>query len=149
MDRKLAETDRYQRLLLSLYESLMDGMISSEEYREMKKDYALLREEAESQAEALRVEMCHALENTVNGSGWMEQFKKYRNITALDRAIVVSLIDRIYIYRDKHVEIAYNWQDEFRWLADILAQGAADACADAGSPGAAGNNGQDPGKGAV
>lgn len=149
MDRKLAEADRYQRLLLSLYESLMDGMISSEEYWEMKKDYALLREEAESQAEALRVEMCHALENTVNGSGWMEQFKKYRNITALDRAIVVSLIDRIYIYRDKHVEIAYNWQDEFRWLADILAQGAADACADAGSPGAAGNNGQDPGKGAV
>ena len=123
LDRKQAEADRYQRLLLSLYESLMDGMISREEYREMKKNYAALRSEAETQVEAVREEMCHVLENTVHGCGWMEQFKKYRNITALDRVIVVSLIDRIYIYRDKRVEIKYNWQDEFRWLAGILEQG--------------------------
>ena len=123
LDRKQAEADRYQRRLLSLYESLMDGMISREEYREMKKDYAALRAEAEMQAEAVREEMCHVLEDAVQGCGWMGQFKKYRNITALDRVIVVSLIDRIYVSRDKHVEIVYNWQDEFRWLAGILAQG--------------------------
>lgn len=123
LDRKQAEADRYQRRLLSLYESLMDGMISREEYWEMKKDYAALWAEAEMQAEAVREEMCHVLEDAVQGCGWMGQLKKYRNITALDRVIVVSLIDRIYVYRDKHVEIVYNWQDEFRWLAGILAQG--------------------------
>ena len=168
LDRKQAEADRYQRLLLSLYESLMDGMISREEYREMKKNYAALRSEAETQAEAVREEMCHVLENTVHGCGWMEQFKKYRNITALDRVIVVSLIDRIYIYRDKRVEIKYNWQDEFRWLAGILEQGAVSGTgtdtegrgtASAGSAGASGRDmarisgrdaaGQQPGKEAV
>ncbi len=125
LDRKQAEADRYRRLLLSLYESLMDGMISREEYREMKKNYAALQAEAEARADGMREEMCRVLENTVNGCGWMEQFKKYQNITQLDRVIVVSLIDRIYIYRDKRVEIAYNWQDEFQWLAGILAQGVA------------------------
>lgn len=168
LDRKQAEADRYQRLLLSLYESLMDGMISRQEYREMKKNYAALRSEAETQAEAVREEMCHVLENTVHGCGWMEQFKKYRNITALDRVIVVSLIDRIYIYRDKRVEIKYNWQDEFRWLAGILEQGAVSrtgtdtegqGTASAGSAGASGRDmacvsgrdaaGQQPGKEAV
>ncbi len=101
----------------------MDGMISREEYREMKKNYAALQAEAEAQADGMREEMCRVLEITVNGCGWMEQFKKYRNITQLDRVIVVSLIDRIYIYRDKRVEIAYNWQDEFQWLAGVLSAG--------------------------
>ena len=122
LDRKQAEAGRYQRLLLSLYESLMDGMISQEEYREMKKNYAALRAEAEEQAGNMQEEIGRVMEEEVNGCGWMDQFKKYRNITGLDRVIVVTLIDRIFIYRDKHVEIAYNWQDEFRWLAGVLAQ---------------------------
>ena len=138
LDRKQAEAGRYQRLLLSLYESLMDGMISQEEYREMKKSYAALRAEAEEQAGNIQEEMGRVMEETVNGCGWMEQFKKYRNITGLDRVVVVTLIDRIFIYRGKHVEIAYNWQDEFRWLADVLAQGAF-------SGSGTGLNGQTPG----
>lgn len=114
LDRKQAEADRYQRLLLFLYESLMDGMISREEYREMKKNYAELRSEAETQAEAVREEMCHVLENTAHGCGWMEQFKKYRNITALDRVIVVSLIEILWDTLKIQIEQAGEMSGEIK-----------------------------------
>jgi len=122
MESRKREADRYRRLLESLYENMMDGVITREEYRELKKNYTELRSEAEAQAEGLQEEMVRALESSADGNGWMEQFKKYRNITKLDRTAVVSLIDRIFIYRDRRVDIIYNCQDEISLLNETLAQ---------------------------
>lgn len=122
LDKKQEEIDRYQRLLRSLYESLTDGIIDREEYQALKKTYTVNRDEAEGQAETLREEMGRTLELTINNRDWMEQFRKRRNIVALDREIVVSLIERILIYKDRRVEIVYRWQDEFQYQADLLLQ---------------------------
>ena len=46
--------------------------------------------------------------------------KQRAGITALDRTLVVSLIERIMVYRDKRVEIVYRWQNEFRWQVELL-----------------------------
>ena len=54
--------------------------------------------------------------------GWIEQFRKHQNIKALDRTIVVSLIERILIFRDHRVEVVYRWQNEFQWQVDLLLQ---------------------------
>ena len=54
---KEAEIDRCQTLLCSLYESLADGVISRDEYQDLKKTYAKRKAEAEEQAEAIREEM--------------------------------------------------------------------------------------------
>ena len=120
--KKQAEIDRYQTLLRSLYENLTDGIIDREEYRDFKKNYTKRREEVEEQADAIREEMNQEMVNFSEGRGWMEQFRKHRNIEVLDRAIVVSLIERILIFRDRRVEIVYRWHNEFQWQADLLAK---------------------------
>ena len=53
---------------------------------------------------------------------WIEQFIQHRNITSLDRRIVVSLIERVLIFRDRRVEIVYRWYNEFEWQAELVAQ---------------------------
>ena len=58
--------------------------------------------------------------NLSEGRGWMEQFRKHQNINALERSIIVTLIERILIFRDRRVEIVYRWQNEFRWQMDLL-----------------------------
>jgi len=113
LDRKQEEIDRYQTLLRSLYENLADGIIDREEYQDFKKNYTRRRAEAEEQADAIREEMNQEMVDSFEGRGWMEQFRKHRNIDALDRAIVVSLIERVLIFRDHRVEIVYRWQNEF------------------------------------
>lgn len=125
LTRKQEEIERYQTLLRSLYESLTDGIIDRQEYEELKKSYARRRAEAEEQAEALQEQMGRDLEDHLLGRGWMEQFKKHANITELDRRIVVSLIERILVYRDRRIEIVYRFQDEFQRQMELLLQAQA------------------------
>ena len=122
LDKKQEEIDRCQTLLRSLYESLADGVIDREEYQVLKKNYSCRRAEAEEQAEAIQMEMGQELANLTAGRGWMEQFRKHQDIDVLDRTIVVSLIERILIFRDRRVEIVYRWQNEFQWQIDLLVQ---------------------------
>ena len=118
--KKQEEIDRNQALLRSLYESLADGVIDRDEYQDLKKTYSRRRAEAEAQAEAIQEEMSRETANLSEGRGWMEQFRKHQNINALERSIIVTLIERILIFRDRRVEIVYRWQNEFRWQMDLL-----------------------------
>ena len=119
--KKQEEIDRCQKLLRSLYENLADGIIDKNEYQELKSTYQDRRSQAEEQAEFLREEMGRELDNSANNH-WIEQFIKHRNITSLDRRIVVSLIERVLIFRDRRVEIVYRWYNEFEWQAELVAQ---------------------------
>ena len=122
LDTKEAEIDRYQRLLRSLYESLADGLIDQSEYQNLKKSYTNRRAQAEEQANAIREEMEQEINHSDQGLGWIEEFRRYQNIEVLDRSIVVRLIERILIFRDRRVEIVYRWHDEFQWQMDLLRQ---------------------------
>lgn len=120
LDTKEAEIDRYQRLLRSLYESLADGLIDQSEYQNLKKSYTNRRAQAEEQADAIRVEMEQEINRSDQGLGWIEEFRRYQNIEALDRSIVVRLIERVLIFRDRRVDIVYRWQNEFLWQTELL-----------------------------
>ena len=122
LEKKQGEIDRYQILLRSLYESLADGVIDQADYKDLKKTYSRRRAEAEEQAEAIREEMSREKVNLSEGRGWMGQFRKHQNIEALDRNVIVSLIERILIFRDRRIEIVYRWYDEFQWQMDLLKQ---------------------------
>ena len=122
LEQKREEIDRNQALLRSLYESLADGVIDRDEYQDLKKTYSRRRNQAEEQAEAIQEEMSREMGNFSDGRGWMEQFRKHQNIDALDRTIIVSLIERILMFRDRRVEIVYRWHDEFQWQMDLLRQ---------------------------
>ena len=122
LENKQSEIDRCQTLLRSLYESLADGIIDQREYQELKRTYSRQRAEAEEQAEAIQLEMNQELTNLSVGCGWMDQFRKHQNIEELDRTIIVSLIERIMVFRNHRVEIVYRWHNEFQWCLDLLAQ---------------------------
>ena len=122
LENKQSEIDRCQTLLRSLYESLADGIIDQREYQELKRTYSRQRTEAEEQAEAIQAEMNRELTNLNFGCGWMDQFRKHQNIEELDRTIIVSLIERIMVFRNHRVEIVYRWHNEFQWCLDLLAQ---------------------------
>ena len=103
LDKKRLEYERLQKLLMSLYESLADGIIDRDEYARLKQNYAG------------RCAECGGEHRE-----WMAQFRKHLNITELERSIVVALIDRILIYRDNRVEVRFRFADEFAWQTDIL-----------------------------
>ena len=125
LEKKKEEINRCQTLLLSLYESLADGIIDRDEYQRLKKTYSCRRADAEKQAEAIQAEMNHELGDPSQNRDWMEQFRKHQNIVALDRCAVISMIERVLIYRDRRVEVLYRWHDEFQQQMELLLQAQA------------------------
>ena len=119
LDKKREEYEKLQKLLMSLYENLTDGVIDREEYARLKARFTARADEAEKQMDALRESLndiqSHGTENV-----WMNEFINRQELASLDRAVVVALIDKILIHSNDVVEIIYRWQDEFAWQLDIL-----------------------------
>ena len=120
IEMKRGELERYNRLLMSLYESLTDEIITREEYKRLKQRYAEQSAETEKQLLALQDMLTDIQEHGSASLGWMNEFREHQNIASLDRETVVALIERILIYDDKRVEITFRWHDEYEWQADIL-----------------------------
>lgn len=119
LDKKHEEYEKLQKLLMSLYENLADGIIDREEYTRLKASFTARADEAEKQMDALR-EQLEDIHNHGTENVWMNEFIKRQGLTSLDRAVVVALIDKILIHSNDVVEIIYRWQDEFAWQLDIL-----------------------------
>ena len=95
LDKKRSEYERLQKLLMSLYENLADGIIDREEYVRLKQNYAGRCAECEKQMEALQEAITQIKEHGGEHRDWMAQFREHLNITELERSIVVELIDRM------------------------------------------------------
>ena len=119
LDKKREEYEKLQKLLMSLYENLTDGVIDREEYARLKASFTARADEAERQMDALR-ESLSDIQNHGTENVWMNEFIKRQELASLDRAVVVALIDKILIHSNDVVEIIYRWQDEFAWQLDIL-----------------------------
>jgi DNA invertase Pin-like site-specific DNA recombinase len=121
LDAKMAEHEKLQKLLMSLYENLADGIIDREEYARLKQSFSSRADESEKQMDALRSSLDEIQEHGASNT-WMDEFKKHQGITKLDRAVVVALIDKILVHNGDAIEIIYRWQDDFEWQLDMLHQ---------------------------
>ena len=124
LDRMIAqkenEADGYRDFRMKLYEALREELIDRDEYAKMRQKYTQSIEEAEAAIQKLKEERSALLASTGVDCGWIEQFVKYREISELTREVVVTLIDRIYIYEDKHIKIDFNYRDEIAYYQEIL-----------------------------
>ncbi len=118
--KKQEEAEKYTRLKTSLYESLVDGIVSKGEYLELKSLYDGKLQEAQAAMERLREEMGSLLQNRTGGTHWIEQFKKHRNLTELTRHIAVTLIDRIEVCGDCRIQIRFKYQDSYERALSLI-----------------------------
>jgi hypothetical protein len=107
-----AELDRNSNFLKGLYESLISGDITDGEYREMKQSYedklTVLRERERNLREAARV---LALESARKAKA-VNSIGAVGGITDLTAEVINALIERILIFEDKHIEVAFKFADE-------------------------------------
>ena len=119
LDSKLVEYEKLQKLIASLYENLVDGIIDQEEYGKLKQSFTARAAETEQQIDAMR-DMLTDIQSEGTDNAWMDEFKRRQGITALDRSVVVALIDKIMVHSNDTVEVIYRWQDEFALQAEVL-----------------------------
>jgi hypothetical protein len=107
-----SELDRNSNFLKGLYESLVSGDITEDEYREMKRGYetkiAALTERVKQLCETARIQ---ALESAKRAKA-ADSIGTVSGITDLTSEVVDALIDRILVFEDKRMEVRFKFSDE-------------------------------------
>ena len=116
------EIQRLRGIVRSLYENLVQGVLTKDEYFDYKEKYenriADLAVEMEQLEDGLRtmdtqLEQHRALEQDAT------QIKTDRALTG---ALIERLIDRIEVSHDKQITVRYRFQSEFETYAEVLEQ---------------------------
>lgn len=108
------EIQRFQDLKLNLYSDMADGVISKEEYMEFRAGYDRKIQTRQQSIIQLKEEREQAVESNQRSVTWIELFKRYENITELQRSVIVNLIERIIIYDAKHIEVVFRYEDQLK-----------------------------------
>lgn len=126
LDVMLAEKEKelegYQEFRMKLLEALHDGMIDKEEYDQMRRKYSGLIETAKHAIEGIQEKRNLLILEATGSRAWAKEFARHRNVRELNREMAVSLIDKIYVYEDKRLQIDFNFRDEIAYHEDLLRQ---------------------------
>ena len=115
LQEKRREKDRVRLLIDGLYEDWKAGDLNREDYRHMKTKYDEQARQIIEVITSLEDEL-HQCEKGIDSENTvLALFLKHKNIQQLDRALLVELVDTIYVHENKDVTV------EFRF-ADVLEQ---------------------------
>ena len=116
------DIDKNRRFLKSLYENLISDILTDEEYFSMKADYEAKITESMASIELLRSEheKLEAKAKKYNElSDSVAQLSRNRELTA---ALISNLVERITIYPDRRIEMAFSFQSEFDGIDEVIEQ---------------------------
>lgn len=87
-----------------------------------EKDYFMYLEVYEKQIRKAEdiINILARKKDEVQDFKWMKIFEEYSSIKALDRKLLLLLINAIYVYDDNRLEIAYTFGDKFANVLSIL-----------------------------
>ena len=117
---KEKEIEKISNLKRCLYEDWKNEDITREEYLEYKQKY----EKDIDRIKGIIVNLDkqkEKQEELIDGnSKWIENFKKYKNITELDRDIITELIDNIEVYENKKIKIHFKFINELDKILEYI-----------------------------
>ncbi|MBO5146057.1 MAG: recombinase family protein [Lachnospiraceae bacterium] len=103
-----------QNRLKTARDKLLDGVLTDAEYKEAREDCESAIRCYENEISALKEKL--AAPKAVLENEWVKLLLSKGQLEELDRDMVVRLIDKIYVYEDKHLEIMYKFSGEFDHL---------------------------------
>lgn len=118
--QKEQDLERDKEFRMRLYEALNEGLIDRDEYNKMRMKYTRQIEDTEKAINKLQLQRTEISSNHSTDNNWIMQFIKFQGITELTREVVVTLIDRIYVYEDKRIRIEFNYRNEIAAYQEIL-----------------------------
>lgn len=107
---------KFEILKSSLYQDLKEGIIVEEEFYDMREFYTNRIVESELILEKQSKEIARLYKKSLGNQNFLADIKKYQNIGALERGLLVRLVDKIYVSEDKKIEIQFNYDETIEIL---------------------------------
>lgn len=130
LERKVSDCesrkDKVGDLIQNIYEDFRDGVLSEDEYLEMKSGYVAEIERLDADMAELR-EVIETYSPSYDGdSGMAEVFSKYIGVETLNRAVVEAFIKKITCYSKERFDVEYTFADKLQELMELGKQRGAD-----------------------
>lgn len=117
---KEKEIEKISNLKRCLYEDWKNDYITKEEYLNYKQKY----EQDIDKIKEIIINLDkqkEKQEEIINGNSlWIENFKKHKNITELDRDIITELIDYIEVHENKKITIHFKFMNELNKILKYI-----------------------------
>ncbi|GHV00661.1 recombinase [Clostridia bacterium] len=119
IENKVSERAKLTRYLNDLYPDFKDELITKEQYLQFKNESEAFIAEIDAALKTLNEQAVREENGIDDSNDFIAAFKKYRNITALTREIVVELIDMIYVEESGGIRIDLKYRDLFERLLEV------------------------------
>jgi DNA repair exonuclease SbcCD nuclease subunit len=117
--RLQSEISKNSRFLQSLYESLSQGDITSDEFKEMKSGYEIKIAGLQAKEKELRNHMLNRAAKEAEESKTAAQLHGVRQICDLTAETLNRLIKKIVVFEDKRVEVHFTFTDEIAYTSGV------------------------------
>ena len=118
-EEQLARVEKFKR---NLYESLVSGALSKDEFLQYKQEYSVKAEEIKTAIQGWNDKLSEVLENRGERNRWLNHFLQFAEMEEIDRSVVSRLIQSIKISADKQIEVRFNYQDEYQKAVAFIKQ---------------------------
>lgn len=112
-----------------LYENLVSGILTKEEYLSYKRKYNADIELLQKAIAEWEERLTDVLENRSERNRWINHFMQFSTMEEIDRRAVMQLIRSIRVIGKDELHIEFNYQDEYKKavaLAEQIAEQAAE-----------------------
>ncbi len=104
-----------------LYESLVGGMLTKEEYASYKAKYTKQAEDIRESVRVLKEKLTEVLENRSERNRWISQFTQFSTLETLDRRALIYMVQSIRVRGKKELDITFTHEDEYKKALRLLA----------------------------
>lgn len=123
-ERRLEQAQAYKS---RLYENLVEGMITKEEYASYKVKYTRQAEEIKASIAALKEKLTDVLENRSERNRWITHFTQFESMETLDRKALIHMVQSIRVQGKNELDIRFNYKDEYEKALRLIALAAQEA----------------------
>jgi hypothetical protein len=118
---KLAQNRRFRS---SLREDYQDGVLTEQEYTQMRTDYDEEKDNLQQELDSLQSENLEFTHAVSTDNKWITAFRRFENEKQLSAEMVSMLIERIDVFDEQRLIISLKHRDELQTLQDFLIENA-------------------------
>ena len=120
IDTHTAELEKLKGMIIDLYPDWKSGIISKEEYFTLKEQLTEKTTSLEKALENLKRTNEEFKNGITEDNDFISHFKKYGKVDTLTRAMVVELIDKIYVHEGGRITISFKFTDAYEKALEYI-----------------------------
>jgi site-specific DNA recombinase len=109
-----SDIEYYNNLKVKVYRDYVDNTISKDDYLNLNSRFQGAKERYEKALLTLEEKQQRLLTGQVDLQTWIDEIAQYRDVSSLNRNMVVSLIDSVQVFENGSVQVNFIYDDEIK-----------------------------------